>query len=236
MPSGWFPDPLDRYDHRYFNGTNWTSDVSSDGVRHVDPLGARPGPGTSGGSSHAGNRAATAAVVMGSIALVIAWIPFIVVVGATLAVLAVVFGIRGLRRSKQTGTGRGASLAGLIMGGLGMGASVVGVVLSVVFWNAVVEFVEPGDHDVEVTSCEIDGRAMRVAGTIENQSDVAREYTVFVEVDGRTETAIVEAVAQGATADWSVTITAPSVPDTCDPELIVHGPLPFDLELDPINR
>ena len=47
-PAGWFPDPLGRYDHRWFNGTTWTSDVSLDGQRFVDPLGTSPGP--TGGS------------------------------------------------------------------------------------------------------------------------------------------------------------------------------------------
>ena len=212
---------------------NWTSDVSEDGVRHVDPLGARPG-GTAGSSTER-NRAATTAVVTGSIAIAIAWIPFIVVIGAVLAVLAVVFGIRGLRQSRVNGSGRGASLAGIIMGGLGIGATIVGVVLSVVVWRAVVDYVEPGAHDVAVTSCEIDGRDINVAGTIENQSDESRQYTVFVEVDGRTASAIVDTVAAGATSDWSTTVTARSVPDTCDPEVIVHGPFPFELELDPVN-
>lgn len=38
-PQGWYPDPLGRYDHRWFNGTSWTADVSTNGARHVDPLG-----------------------------------------------------------------------------------------------------------------------------------------------------------------------------------------------------
>lgn len=207
--------------------------MSQDGVRHVDPLGSRSG-GTAG-SSREGNRAATTAVVTGSIAIAIAWIPFIVVIGAVLAVLALVFGIRGLRQSRVNGIGRGASLAGIIMGGLGIGATIVGVVLSVVVWRAVVDYVEPGAHDVTVTDCEIDGREVSVAGTIENQSDVARQYTVFVEVEGSTASAIVDPVAAGATSDWSTTVTARSVPDTCDPGIIVHGPFPFELELDPVN-
>lgn len=52
-PAGWFPDPLRRYDHRWFNGTTWTADVSVDGARYVDPdpfpsgpVPAGPGPAT----------------------------------------------------------------------------------------------------------------------------------------------------------------------------------------------
>ncbi|MGA0270730.1 MAG: DUF2510 domain-containing protein, partial [Ilumatobacteraceae bacterium] len=43
-PQGWYPDPLGRYDHRWFNGTSWTADVSTDGVRQVDPLGITSPP------------------------------------------------------------------------------------------------------------------------------------------------------------------------------------------------
>ncbi len=47
-PAGWFPDPLGRYDHRWFNGTTWTADVSVDGVRYVDPRPLPSGPLPSG--------------------------------------------------------------------------------------------------------------------------------------------------------------------------------------------
>ena len=234
LPSGWFPDPLERYDHRYFNGTAWTSDVSRDGQRHVDPLGTSPGgaaPGPSGA-----NGAATGAMVLGSIALLTAWIPFIVVVGFVLAVLAIVFGVRGLRRSRTSGVGRTASIAGIVMGGLGVATTVVGVVLSVIVWNAVVDFVEPGRHDVAVSDCEIDGRAVTVTGTIENQSRSTRSYTVFVEVGGRTEAAVVDDVDPAEVGRWSTTVTTRSVADSCEPVLTVHGPLPFGLEMDPVNR
>ena len=37
-PSGWFPDPVGRFDYRYFDGTVWTADVASAGHRYRDPL------------------------------------------------------------------------------------------------------------------------------------------------------------------------------------------------------
>ncbi|MDA2945115.1 MAG: DUF2510 domain-containing protein [Actinomycetota bacterium] len=39
---GWHPDPLGRFDHRFFDGSRWTADVAVDGVRRVDPLGIAP--------------------------------------------------------------------------------------------------------------------------------------------------------------------------------------------------
>ncbi len=231
-PSGWFPDPLDRYDHRYFNGTAWTSDVSTDGNRYVDPMGSRP----SAIGRERGNRPATSAVVMGSIAIIIAWIPFVVVVGGVLAVLAVVFGVRGLGRSRADGVGRGAAIAGIVMGVIGLAATVVGVVLSVIVLGSVIDYIEPGPNITEVTTCDTDGRDVHVEGTITNRSDHARDYTVFVELDRMTEYAIVEGVAAGDSAAWSVDLTVPAATGNCEPTTIVQGPFPFDVVVDPIDR
>lgn len=231
-PSGWFPDPLDRYDHRYFNGTAWTSDVSADGTRYVDPLGSRP----SIPEPQRGNRPATSAVVMGSIAIIIAWIPFVAIVGGVLAVLALVFGVRGLRRSRVDGVGRGPAIAGIVMGAVGLAATVIGVVLSVIVLRAVIDYVEPGPNITEVTSCTADGQDVRVEGTITNRSGDVRDYTVFVELDRTTEFAIVEDVAAGDSAAWSVDLTIASATGNCDPTTVVQGPFPFDVVVDPIDR
>ncbi|MFW2336356.1 DUF2510 domain-containing protein [Ilumatobacter sp.] len=228
---GWFPDPLGRYDHRYFNGTSWTSDVSVAGERFVDPLGSSTGPA----ADQSRNGAATASVVMGSIGLVIAFVPFVVVAGFALAVLALVFGIKGLRRSRPSGVGRGASIAGIVMGGLGLAATVVGVALSVMVWNEVIAFAEPGPFEIDVSSCDVDGRRVDVDGTITNLDDERRGYTVFVEVDGRTEFVVVDDVDGGETVRWATVITTPSVVSECRPEVIVQGPFPYGVEVDPVT-
>jgi hypothetical protein len=36
--AGWHPDPSGRYQHRWWDGTDWTSAVTTDGVTTVDPL------------------------------------------------------------------------------------------------------------------------------------------------------------------------------------------------------
>ncbi len=171
---------------------------------------------------------------MGSIGLAIAFVPFVVVAGFVLAILAIVYGVRGLRRSQTGGAGRGASIAGLTMGGLGLAASVVGFVLSVMVWNEVVAFVEPGPVSTDVTECVIDGRRARVEGTITNLDDKRREYTVFVEVGGRTEVAVVDAVDGGETVEWATVVTTPSVLSDCRPDVVVQGPFPYGIEIDPV--
>jgi Protein of unknown function (DUF2510) len=43
-PSGWLPDPMGRYQFRYWNGEEWTDQVSTSGSQETDPHGLAPGP------------------------------------------------------------------------------------------------------------------------------------------------------------------------------------------------
>jgi hypothetical protein len=233
-PAGWFPDPLGRHEHRYFNGTSWTADVSSEGHRYVDPLGTAPGPAP-GADRAARNGIATAALVCGIVGMVIAWIPFVVVAGFILAVLAVVFGVRGLRRSAPSGTGRGAAITGIVTGGIGLALSIVGIALSVVMYRAVEAFIDPGPVSSEVTSCTIEARLATVTGTVTNRGRSTADYTVFVSLDERTDAISIDDVAPDDTAGWTTTMRAPASSD-CDPTIDVQGPFPFGIEIDPIDN
>jgi len=67
------------------------------------------------------NSMATAALVLGIIALVLSWIPIINNAGIICGILAVIFGFVGYRRAKRIdGIGKGAALAGIICGALGV--------------------------------------------------------------------------------------------------------------------
>ena len=263
-PAGWFPDPLGRYEHRYFNGSVWTADVSNGGSRLVDPHGTAPDVSTGGafpapvttiGGAYGGdygggdyggheppprNGIAVAAMVCGIIASLIAWIPFLVVVGLILAILAVVFGIQGLKRAGAAERGRGVAIAGLVTGVVGLVLSVVGIWFTIVVWREVMAFVEAGPVSAEVTECRSDGAVVEAAGTLTNRSDKRRDYTLFVEVDGargdRMLVGQLDDVAAGATVDWAVSDRARVAAGPCDADLSVHGPFPFGIELDPIDR
>jgi hypothetical protein len=39
-PAGWYPDPTQRFEQRYWNGSQWTADVVRGGVQAIDPAGA----------------------------------------------------------------------------------------------------------------------------------------------------------------------------------------------------
>ena len=199
----------------------------------IDPLGTAPGYHDAG--DQRGNGIATAALTCGIIGTLVAWIPFIVVVGITLGVLALVFGIKGLRRSTTAGSGRGVAIAGIVMGGLTLLISVFGVVLSVMLFRAVADFIEPGPVNADVTACVADGRDATVEGTLTNESRIARDYTVFVTVDDEADIMTFVDLAAGETVEWTARIRTPTVIDECRATVVVQGPFPFGIEIDPIE-
>lgn len=77
-----------------------------------------------------GNGFGTTALVFGILATVLGFIPFIDVVSFGLGPLAVIFGVVGLIRSTQRLSGRGTSIAGIVLG-------VAGLLLAIVFVSLV---------------------------------------------------------------------------------------------------
>ena len=69
---------------------------------------------------HETNGIAIAAGVCGIIAVVLCWIPFVDYVSIVLGVLAIIFGILGLRRADAYGSGRGMAITGIVCGAVGL--------------------------------------------------------------------------------------------------------------------
>jgi hypothetical protein len=251
QPAGWFPDPNGRHEHRYFNGRSWTADVADAGERAVDPLGSAPGQVPSApfppgafppGSPFAqppqrGNGVATAALVCGIIGVLIAWMPFVVVAGVVLAILAVIFGVQGIRRAREQGTGRGVATAGLVLGVIGLLLAIVGIVLSVVTYRAIDEFISPAPHDVDVTECTVADGLATVSGTLTNLDDQTAGFTVFVSVDtdasGDQVSAVqLDDVGPDETREWQTRDLVDGDATECTASLDVYGPFPFGVEMD----
>jgi len=66
------------------------------------------------------NGIAIAAGVCGIIAVVLCWIPFVDYVSIVLGVLAIIFGILGVRRADAYGSGRGMAITGIVCGSVGL--------------------------------------------------------------------------------------------------------------------
>jgi hypothetical protein len=144
------------------------------------------GPPPHGGFASAPNGrngVATAALVVGIVALVFC---FTIVGGIAAVVLAII----GLARAKQrAGAGRGRAVAGLVLGlislvvgaitliAVGAGLQLVGDAL-----DGLVGPADPADYDVSVDACSVGGSAQVAAsGSITNTSDRTRNFLVRVE-------------------------------------------------------
>lgn len=234
---GWYPDPTGRFETRFHNGVTWTADVANNGQRFVDPLGTAP-PRTTLPANGSGNRQATAAMVLGIVALAIGWMPFVVIFGVVAAVLALVLGTVGLRRSSASGTGRAFALTGLITGAVGLLACVVGVLLTVVVIDAIDRFENPPPHEATVISCELDGSTATLTAEITNLGNSTADFSVKIAfVRPGTDNAqystriAVDNVLPGGSAEFGVDRRVALEEIDCIISS-VDGPLPFGLELD----
>lgn len=222
MRAGWYPDPVGDHEFRYHNGSGWTGDVATDGVRHVTEIPQLTSPGF---PQRRDPRSGTVAMVFGIISMTIGWIPFVCFVAAFFGVVAVVVGFR----RKRFESARGAALVGIVTGLVGMAMSVVGIWLSVVLINAVADYEDPGPHEAQLTSCgEVDGSTLAV-GEITNLDDRERSYTIVVELDEETTVdAVVNDVPAGERRVFQVEENLRFVELDCS-IIEVNGPRPFGI-------
>lgn len=85
---------------------------------------------------------AIAALILGICAIVFSIIPCTWFVGLPCAILAVIFGIVGLKKVKTTGKGKGSSLTGLILGTISLLIAIVWIVLSIVVTESASSFAD----------------------------------------------------------------------------------------------
>ena len=121
------------------------------------PPSGYPAPGAYGGGPPArpSNGIGIAALVVGIVSLFLFWIPFL---GLVLAILALVFGIIGIRKaSRGEATNKGMAITGVVTGAL---ALVGALIVSVVFiffvdeFNTLVECMEAAETVQEENACQ----------------------------------------------------------------------------------
>ena len=231
---GWYPDPAGRFETRFHNGHAWTADVSTNGDRYVDPLGV----GTPQPPDSQPNRLATAAMVLGIISLAVGWMPFLFVVGAIAALLALVFGTVGLRHSRASDSGRSYAVTGLVTGGVGLITCVVGLLLSIVVIDALDRYNHPNPNEAVISTCDLSGSTATLIGELTNLGDDTADFsidTAFLRPGTnnahRSARIAVNNVAAGTSAEFEVTRDVSLAEIEC---IIrdVDGPLPFGLEIE----
>lgn len=231
-PSGWFRDPQGRFEYRYFNGVRWTSDVAINGQRYVDApsdqFRAQIEPKRPRGMAVASFVTALSAVAVG-------WIPFVFVLGAGAAIVALVFGIIGLRSARRhEGYGSGFARAGLALSPVALAVCVGGFFFTKALVRELRDFVEPGPHELVVDqACLLDDGRATLHGTISNLDDHNHTYRIFVDFSNDNETkSVTVAVADvgpGDRAEWSSSAEIDGTSVECT-VTDVFGPLPFDID------
>ena len=213
---GWYPDPDGVHDLRFFNGSAWTGDVSTNGERSVQPLGAVP----------SAQRAGTVPLVLGVISMSLGWIPFVCFGVAAVAIAAVLLGVRRRRDSADAAT------AGIVTGAVGVAFCAVGIWITIALVAAVARFEDPGAHTAELQRCEeVDG-VTRATGSIRNDSTGVRSYTITVSFDGeQSGVATLDDVPAGATEPFVIDEDFRFSDLDCAIDS-VRGPRPFGLPVD----
>lgn len=109
--AGWYPDPLGRYDHRYWDGTRWTDHAARAGQTVTDPVDV---PGWGDRPSRTGTAVeGTEGLAVVSLVLSIVWLFGI---GSIAGIATGVIARRRIRESGGARTGGELALAGIIVG------------------------------------------------------------------------------------------------------------------------
>ena len=235
--AGWYPDPTRRFEFRYFNGERWTADVAHNSIRYVDPI-TSASPAFTAPPSRA---MAVTALVFSLCAVVVAWLPFLFVVGAAGAIVAAVLGVIVLRRSARNSSagqpvaiGQGMAIGALCIAVVAIGLCIVGFQLTRVVLREVDKLVNPGPHEVQIDRCERENGHVVAKGSIRNDDNQTHGYTITVayRLDGdlwETDSVGVIDVGAGERADFTTTsdsVSFSSAPVTCTIDNVL-GPAPF---------
>lgn len=229
-PPGWYADPRGRFEYRYHNGEQWTSDVAVNGRRFVDapvppqhPTAPRPPRGM-----------AIAAFITGLSSVLVGWVPFIFVLAAASAVLAIIFGMVALNTSRHhEGYGRSFAVAGLVLAPIGLAVCVGGFFFTKYVLDEISDFVEPGPHELVIDEpCAVTAGQATLGGSIHNLDDREHDYRIVVEFtstsdDSDLSTVAVRHVSPDQIARWSASRLIDGTSVECR-VTDVYGPLPFD--------
>ncbi len=176
-------------------------------------------------------------MVLGIGSVAASWVPFFFVLAAVAAILALVFGIPVLRRSRRGQVverrERGFALTGVVLAPIGLALCGVGWWLTVVTYREVDRFTDVGEHTVAGSSCVVNDGVATYSGTITNLSGDTRSYHITVSFL-RPDTdnvlynggADVTDVPAGESDLWSVNVVVREDALQCEVKE-VSGPLPF---------
>jgi hypothetical protein len=178
------------------------------------------------GPAKPGNGLAVAALVLGILTFVC--------LGPIAGIAAVVLGILGVNKAKETGTGKGMAIAGIVLGIVGTIVFVIAIVAIAVagdkandVFDDAIGTADPDDYEVSLPpdACQIDPDGfVTFHGTIENTAGREMNFTVNATIkdssDGvvlDTSSTTVSDIAEGDEVRWEITTVLDEAVDiTCN--------------------
>jgi hypothetical protein len=150
-------------------------------------------------------------------ALVLGILTF-VCLGPIAGILAIVFGILGLKKAKESGVGKGMSIAGIVLGAVGSVIAIIVFFALVVGTNNAADRIndafgkaDPSDYDITTDSCKVDQYGfVEFEGTITNTANKDMNFTINTEIRSSGSNVLLDSpstfvqINEGDTAKWSV--------------------------------
>jgi hypothetical protein len=136
------------------------------------------------------------------------------------AILAIVLGFLGLKRAKEINVGRGMSIAGIVLGGVGLVGMAIAVVILIIaggsattHLNNIGGVADASTYQLTQGSCNVDSfGSATFEGTIKNTTSSSKNFSVKAEFRNKsngavidTSTDLVSSISAGDTAQWSIT-------------------------------
>lgn len=177
---------------------------------YTPPPAAPYSPPPAGGPKSTSNGMAIAALVLGILSFVC--------LGPIAGVLAIVFGILGMKKANEVGTGKGMAIAGMVLGIIGTIVTILVFVFVIAAGDSVnnafddaTGAADPNDYELVSKSCEIDNFGfVTFTGTIENTGSKDLDFTIDGEIRNSSSNVIVESpstivsVPEGDTVQWEL--------------------------------
>lgn len=186
-------------------------------------FGGGPPTGPLGAPPKQTNGLAIAALVLGILS--------VTCLGPIAGIAAIILGVVGMNKAKVVGTGKGLSIAGLVLGILGTLAGIV--LLALVIWGGsnaddlgLAGRADPSDYalTLDADTCLNDGGLITFSGTIGNRTTSPKNFIVNTEITNTATGALftqmptfVTDVPPGGSTTWEVvTVADVGVRATCE--------------------
>lgn len=138
--------------------------------------------------------------------------------GPVAGVLAIIFGVLGLKKANEIGSGKGMAIAGMVLGIIGTIVTILIFVLVIAAGDSVTDSIDdafdtanPDDYELVTKSCEIDDFGfVSFSGTIENTANEDLDFTIEAEIRDTSDGSLADSPStivytpQGDTVSWEI--------------------------------